>query len=94
MFSGLTYATVGLNAGNGRNYTTVPGSNTAGIINISNTSNVGKPGIWAFQANLAELSGINKECCNICCSLVVGSQLINNVCQCRNLIQRHSLFPT
>lgn len=78
MFSGLAYATVGLNAGNGRNYAIVPGSNTAGIINIFNTSNVGIPGIWVFQANLAEVQGINKECCNVFCSFVVllfGSQL-------------------
>lgn len=79
MFSDLTYATVGLNAGDGRNYAIVAGSNTAGIINISNTSNVGIPGIWVFQANLAEVPGINKECCNVCCSLVVDSQLIANV---------------
>ena len=77
MFSDLSYATVGLNAGDGRNYATVDGSNTAGIINIPNTSNVGKPGIWVFQANLAEVSGINKECCNVCCSFAVGSQLID-----------------
>ena len=63
VFSGLAYATVGLNAGDGRNFAIVPGSNTVGVINISNTSNVGIPGIWVFQANLAEVSGINKECC-------------------------------
>ena len=45
---GGTEALAGINAGNGINHVTVPGSRTPSIINITRTSNVGIPGVWMF----------------------------------------------
>ena len=38
-----------INAGDGVNHFTIPGSSTPDIINIDETSNVGIPGMWMFQ---------------------------------------------
>ena len=46
---GGTEALAGINAGDHVNQSTVPGSHTSGIINITRTSNVGIPGVWMFQ---------------------------------------------
>ena len=50
-FNGLggNEAVAGINAGDGINFFTIPGSLTPDIINIDETSNVGMPGIWMFQ---------------------------------------------
>ena len=50
-FNGLggTEALAGINAGDGINSVTIPGSLTPDIINIAQTSNVGIPGIWMFK---------------------------------------------
>ena len=48
---GGTEAVAGINAGDGINYITIPGSLTPSIINITQTSNVGIPGIWMFKVN-------------------------------------------
>ena len=48
---GGTEAVAGINAGDGVNYITIPGSLTPSIINITQTSNVGIPGIWMFKVN-------------------------------------------
>ena len=48
---GGTEALAGINAGDGINYITIPGSLTPSIINITQTSNVGIPGIWMFKVN-------------------------------------------
>ena len=48
---GGTQAQVGFNAGDGVRSANVPGSQTAGIINITKTSNIGVPGVWMFQVN-------------------------------------------
>ncbi|XP_065916878.1 uncharacterized protein [Dysidea avara] len=52
-FRGLygTEALAGINAGDGENFETVPGSRTSGIINVQETSNIGIPGMWMFQIN-------------------------------------------
>ena len=42
-------ATVGINAGDGINFETVTGTNTDAVINIASTTNIGIPGMWAFQ---------------------------------------------
>ena len=55
------FATVGFNAGDMENFATVPGSNTANVINISSTSNVGIPGMWMFQVNGVQITGIQPE---------------------------------
>ena len=44
-------ALAGLNAGDGINYKTVPGSRTSSIATISRTTNVGIPGIWMFEVD-------------------------------------------
>jgi len=48
---GGTPAQVGFNAGDGIRFASVPGSQTAGIINIDNTSNVDIPGMWVYQVD-------------------------------------------
>ena len=42
-------AVAGINAGDGVNSITIPGSLTPRIINITQTSNVGTPGVWMFK---------------------------------------------
>ena len=44
-------ALAGINAGDGVNYITIPGSLTPSIINITQTTNVGIPGIWMLKVN-------------------------------------------
>jgi len=46
---GGTEALAGIDGGDGFNFVTIPGSQTPSIINISQTSNVGIPGIWMFS---------------------------------------------
>ena len=48
-------ALAGINAGNGVNQFTLPGSQTPDIINITHTSNVDNPGIWMFQVTEGRL---------------------------------------
>ena len=48
---GGTPALAGINAGDGINSVTIPGSLTPSIINITQTTNVGIPGIWMFKVN-------------------------------------------
>ena len=51
-------ATVGLNAGDGSNFIILPHSNTDAVINISSTTNINMTGIWVFQVDQAQISGI------------------------------------
>lgn len=46
---GGTPAQAGFNAGDRIRFFNVPGSRTAEIIKIANTSNVNKPGVWVFR---------------------------------------------
>ena len=48
---GGTPASAGFNAGDGIHFT-IPGSLSDDIINITDTSNVGIPGVWMFQINI------------------------------------------
>ena len=52
-----TTAQVGVNAGDGNQSESVPGSLTEEIINITLTSNVGIPGMWIFEASASAESG-------------------------------------
>ena len=54
---GGTAAQVGFNAGDGIRFASVPGSQTADIINIDNTSNVDIPGKWVYQVDEDVRSG-------------------------------------
>ena len=66
-FRGLygTEALAGINAGDGENFETVPGSRTSGIINVQETSNIGIPGMWMFQINKgAYVHTVGVACCN------------------------------
>ena len=48
-------ALAGFNAGDRVRFSTVPGSLSDDIINVTDTSNVGIPGVWMFQiSNAAE----------------------------------------
>ena len=42
-------ALAGIDAGDGINHVTVPGSRTSNILNIEETSNTGTPGVWMFK---------------------------------------------
>ena len=42
-------ATAGYDAGDGENFFNIPGSGTSEVINITQTSNVGNPGMWIFR---------------------------------------------
>ncbi len=42
-------AQAGFDAGNGRTYEILPGSGSAGVLDLCRTSNVGVPGIWEFD---------------------------------------------
>ena len=46
-----SFALAGYNAGDGLSSYTIPGSLTAQLINISDTTNVGVGGMWVFQFN-------------------------------------------
>ena len=46
---GGTEALAGINAGDGANYISIPGSLTPDIINIFEYSNVGMPGKWIYK---------------------------------------------
>ena len=46
---GGTEALAGINAGDGVNSVTIPGSLSPNITNLVNTSNVGDPGVWIFK---------------------------------------------
>ena len=48
-------ALAGINAGDGLRFVTIPGSLTAGIINIDKTTNVGTPGVWMFRIDTGKL---------------------------------------
>ena len=53
---GGTPAQVGFNAGDGIRFASVPGSQTAEIINITTTSNVGTPGVWIFRVDEEDIA--------------------------------------
>ena len=41
-------------------FATLPGSNTANVVNVSSTSNVGIPGMWMFQVNSVQIIGMTR----------------------------------
>ena len=53
---GGTPAQVGFNAGDGIRFASVPGSQTAEIINITTTSNVGILGVWIFRVDEEDIA--------------------------------------
>ena len=53
---GGTPAQVGFNAGDGVRFASVPGSQTADIVNIDTTSNVGIPGVWIFRVDEEDIA--------------------------------------
>jgi len=44
-------AIAGINAGDGINFVTIPGSLSVDILSITETSNVGDPGVWIFEVD-------------------------------------------
>jgi len=57
---GGTEALAGINAGDSTNFITIPGSLTPSIINITQTSNVGIPGVWMFKVGEGNVLYNNK----------------------------------
>ena len=57
-----TEALAGINAGDGVNSITIPGSLTPSIINITRTSNIGIPGMWIFKVNEGKICSILTTC--------------------------------
>ena len=55
-------ALAGINVGDGVNSITIPGSLTPSIINITQTSNVGIPGVWMFQVDRGNVHRCIKLC--------------------------------
>eukprot|EP00057_Strongylocentrotus_purpuratus_P029925 XP_780234.3 PREDICTED: sushi domain-containing protein 2 [Strongylocentrotus purpuratus] len=53
-------AQVGFNAGDGVTYYSVPGSQTAAVVDIETTSNIGVPGRWVFRTDNSNIEGL--EC--------------------------------
>ena len=53
---GGTPAQGGFNAGDGVRFFSIPGSQTADIINIATTSNIGIPGMWIFRVDLSMIT--------------------------------------
>ena len=44
-------AVAGINAGDGINFITIPGSLSQDILSLTETSNVGNPGVWIFEVD-------------------------------------------
>jgi hypothetical protein len=56
---GGTPAQAGYDAGNGTNFFTLPGSRTAGVLNLASATNVagGSPGLWSYAIREGALPG-------------------------------------
>ncbi|XP_041862481.1 sushi, nidogen and EGF-like domain-containing protein 1 isoform X2 [Melanotaenia boesemani] len=56
-------AQAGFNAGDGSRYFNIPGSRTADVVNVEETTNVGYPGRWVFRIDDAhvEVGGCNNS---------------------------------
>jgi len=67
---GGTEALAGINAGNGADFVTIPGSLTPNIINVTQTSNVGIPGIWMFKVGQG-ISSLHKSVLTILIALAI-----------------------
>jgi hypothetical protein len=52
---GGTPALAGFDAGNSTDFFTIPGSKTADVLNLVNTSNVGESGVWRFNVSSGEV---------------------------------------
>jgi hypothetical protein len=52
---------IGIDGGDGVNHYTVPDSLTPDIINITDTSNVNRPGLWIFKLDEYIIGGIACE---------------------------------
>ena len=63
---GGTPAVVGVNAGDGIQSATVPGSKTQDIIKVATTSNVEIPGMWVFRVNEDISEGIQTAESHLC----------------------------
>ena len=89
---GATHALVGLDAGDGRNYVSLPWSRSAAIARVCDESNVpdGPPGLWRFQirggAILASCAGAGTPCTvpgamGLCARGVGACEDVRTVCR-------------
>ena len=53
---GGTPAQGGFNAGDGERFFSIPGSQSAAILNVFNTTNIGVPGVWTFRVDQNAIS--------------------------------------
>ena len=51
----LNLAQAGFNAGDGRRFFALPGSGSVDILELNSSSNVGRPGVWIFRVDEAEI---------------------------------------
>lgn len=58
---GGTPAQAGYDAGNGQQYFILPGSRTADVLNLVNTSNTGETGVWSFAIRNGQLPGATAD---------------------------------
>lgn len=58
---GGTPAQAGYDAGNGQQYFILPGSRTADVLNLVNTSNTGEAGVWSFAIRNGQLPGATAD---------------------------------
>uniref|UniRef100_A0A7N6BGB5 Sushi, nidogen and EGF-like domains 1 n=1 Tax=Anabas testudineus TaxID=64144 RepID=A0A7N6BGB5_ANATE len=73
-------AQAGFNAGDGKRYFNIPGSRTADVVNVEETTNVGYPGRWVFRIDDAnvELGGCNNSVCPHLRPCLNGGQCIDD----------------
>jgi len=92
---GGTEALAGVNAGDGVNFVTIPGSLTSEIINIEETSNVDKPGRWMFQVNRGMYTYMGSLLCTVYyihVSLCKKHILGNIICLSQHCLFHKKLF--
>ena len=84
---GGTPAQGGFNAGDGERFFSIPGSQTAAILNIYNTSNVGIPGLWTFRVDRNAISEPeNTSMPTACSKCVLHKQFEENK---KSIVQLH-----
>ena len=84
---GGTPAQVGFNAGDGKRFANVTGSQTSAIVNIDSTTNVDRPGVWIFRIDEEEIE-ITQECKNDPTGDCMFSTLLSLMQDKNNMLKR------
>lgn len=83
----------GFNAGDQKNYYSIPGAQTDAVINLTRTSNVGIPGKWVFQVDGDSILDIK---CSHAGKSRIGTVMTLNIklnMQLHNFIQMNKKKP-